>query len=260
MQLRVIHWNIKMYCDIIKIIEYIKPQIKNNSIINLQEVTIESFTKIKDFLDEKSICSLNYRKPGIYEGNNRKIGVVTLVYGGDIHKSSLLRTSVFPERSLITVIDFNGFYITNFTFHSLTGCDYKKAKSSNFASIASFLATNKIDIFSCDANEPKIDSLDEDLVECFDNRDNGKNASYLFGKNRIHSLVDSYKWYANKKSLKLESGYTHITGGKMKRYDFIYGNPNWKIKSSKTSYNDSIAASSDHSILITDYLVNEEDV
>jgi len=73
-------------------------------------------------------------------------------------------------------------------------------------------------------------------------------------------LLDSYKWYAKKESLNLESVYTYIAGGKKKRYDYIYGNPNWKIISSKISYDDSIAASSDHSMLITDYLVNEEDV
>lgn len=255
MELRVIQWNIKINCQIDKILEYLKIFIKPNTVINLQEVSKNASIKISEESKTNMEFSLDYREPGLYEGRNRKMGVMTIVYGGTINKTALLDMTVFPERSLATTIDFKEVTIENLTFHSLTGVDYKKAKSSNFASIASYLDKSKVDLLTCDANEPKIDSFDENLIECFDNKDKGKNASYLFGMNRMHQLIDSYKFYADKTNVKLESGYTHITGGNRKRYDFIYGNPKWEILKSETNYEESLNATSDHAILVTDYLI-----
>jgi len=248
-------WNIKINCKVEKIVEFIQSNINDSCIVNLQEVSSNSFSQIKEILINNAVFSLDFRTPGIYEGRNRKMGVATLVSGGQIKNKGLLNNTVFPERSLVTEIEFGNVNITNLTFHSLTGVDYKKAKSSNFASIASYLATHSIDLFTCDANEPKVDSFDDNLIECFDNRDKGENAGLLFGKNRIHDLVDSYKSYAKINNLELNNGYTHITGKIPKRYDFIYGNKSWQIQSSKSYYQESLNASSDHGMVITDYII-----
>jgi len=253
MKLRIIQWNLKINSSIDKIIEFLKLNLTENCIINLQEVSVNSFLKLKELIGINIAFSLDFRTPGVYEGKNRKMGVATLVFGGLITKKGILENTVFPERSLLTEILIGDVKITNLTFHSLTGVDYKKAKSSNFASIASYLSTNTIDLFTCDANEPKVDSFNDELIECFDNRDKGEKAGLLFGKNRVHDFVDSYKAYAKNCNSELSSGYTHITGKKPKRYDFIYGNKNWKIQNSKCYYKESIIATSDHAILITDY-------
>jgi hypothetical protein len=255
MNIRIIQWNIKFNCSIEKIIDLLKLYITDNCIINLQEVSQNSILQLKESNSLDYAYSLDLRTPGIYESKNRKMGVATFVAGGIILKKGLLNNTVFPERTLLTGIKFEEATITNLTFHSLTGVDYKKAKSSNFASIASFLYLHSIDLFTCDANEPKVDSYDEQLIECFDNRDKGKNASLLFGKNKVHDFVDSYKAYAKSVNLSIDSGFTHITGKKPKRYDFIYGNKNWKILSSTSYYKEAVNATSDHAILITDYSI-----
>ena len=251
MKLQLIQWNIKINSNVDKIIEYLNLKIQESAIINLQEVSMNNYQKIYESLKIDSLYSLNFRKPGKYEGKNRYMGVMTLVNVGEIVTSQLINSSIFPERTLYSAIDIGGILISNLNFHSLTGVDYKKAKSSNFASIASFLSGNNVDIISCDANEPNIDSFNDDEIECFDNRDKGKMANLLFGKEKIHSLVDSYKQYCRSKNEKIETGYSHITGGKKKRYDFIYCKKEWKILCSESNYQESIKYTSDHALIET---------
>ena len=138
---RVIQWNVKINSDPELIIECLKNNSGNKyTIINLQEVSEKLMDCIKEnFKDSYFAYSLEYRKPGHFEGKNRKMGVATIIIGGKINKADILNETVFPERTLYSEIEINKKIVKNLTFHSLTGCDYKKAKSSNFASIASFL-------------------------------------------------------------------------------------------------------------------------
>jgi len=251
MKLQIIQWNIKINSNVDKIIEFLKLKIQDNAIINLQEVSMNNYQKICESIKMNSSYSLNFRKPGKYEGKNRYMGVMTLTNIGKIVSSQLINYSVFPERTLQATINTGKIQISNLNFHSLTGVDYKKAKSSNFASIASFLSENNIDIISCDANEPKIDSVNDDEIECFDNRDKGKMASLLFGKEKIHNLVDSYKQCCRKNNKEIETGYSHITGGKKKRYDLIYCREDWRILYSESNYLESIKHTSDHALVET---------
>jgi len=252
MQLRVIQWNIKINSNSKSIKNLLSKYIKNNTIVNLQEVTENTYNEISQSISGDRAFSLLHRSPGIYEGKNRKMGVMTVVHNGVILKSTLVHQSLFPERTLMTQISFDNQIITNLTFHSLTGVDYKKAKASNFASIASYMATQDIDIFTCDANEPEVDSFFENEIKFFDNRDKGINAGLLFGKDKIHNLVDTYKIFAKEQKIDLEEGFTHMTGNRRKRYDFIYCKPQWKIVHSEVRYVESIEATSDHGIIISD--------
>jgi hypothetical protein len=60
---------------------------------------------------------------------------------------------------------FDGRMLSILNFHSLTGVDYKKAKFSNFATIAEYIVENpELDFFICDANEPKTDGLDDEKL------------------------------------------------------------------------------------------------
>jgi len=260
MKIRLIQWNIKVNCTPHKIADYIAQSISGPTIVNLQEVTEKAYHEISSILKKSDKAySLDLRKPGRYEGRNRAMGVATFAFGGKIVQHDLVHRSVFPERTLFSTIQFKKRKISVLNFHSLTGVDYKKAKSSNFASIADFIAEKgfTLDFFTCDANEPQIDSLDDNKVEFANNRDKGFNASLIFGKNKVHALCDAYKIHIQKSKLRIRTNplaTSHVTGGNHRRYDFIYCSNKWDVKNVSYPYKESVRASSDHSIVIGDFL------
>ncbi len=105
MKLQLIQWNIKINSNVDKIIEYLNLKIQESAIINLQEVSMNNYQKICESLKIDSLYSLNFRKPGKYEGKNRYMGVMTLVNVGEIVTSQLINSSIFPERTLYSAID-----------------------------------------------------------------------------------------------------------------------------------------------------------
>ena len=109
-------------------------------------------------------------------------------------------------------------------FHSITGVGYKKAKGANFASIAEFLhTTTDLDFFCCDANEPQVDSFDVNDVKFW--KANRKEASLIFGKNKVHHLCDPVQT----DSLLFDTlPFSYMTGKSARRYDFIYKSDRWK--------------------------------
>jgi hypothetical protein len=186
------------------------------------------------------------------------MGVATFVFGGRISRYELLSRSIFPERTLFSTTLFEDKDVSILNFHSLTGVDYKKAKSSNFASIADFIAehSGRLDFFTCDANEPKTDSLDDEKIEFWDNRDKGYNAGLIFGKNKVHSLDDAYKVHIEKNKLDISASplaVSHINGGSRRRYDYIYCSTDWNVHLVEYPYEESVNASSDHSMVIGDF-------
>jgi len=262
MKIRLIQWNISFKCTAHKIAGYIAQSISGPTIVNLQEVTENAYREISSILKKSDKAySIDLRKPGRYEGRNRAMGVATFVFGGKIIQSDLVHRSVFPERTLFSEIQFKKRKISVLNFHSLTGVDYKKAKSSNFASIADFIAEkgHTLDFFTCDANEPKTDSIDDNQVEFWDNRDKGYNASLIFGNNKVHALRDSYKIHIQKSKLRIRTNplaMSHVTGGSHRRYDFIYCSKEWDVQHISYPYDESVSASSDHSIVIGDFLLD----
>ena len=254
MKIRIIDWNISYNSKKERIVEFIKENLTENFIINLQEVQEHVFSYIKEQFPGYSIAySLNYRKPGFYEEKNRRLGVLTLSDLSLNSEATLLTNTVFPERTLLTTFKIKDEIIKNLNFHSLTGCDYKRAKSSNFASIASFLHDNKLNIMTFDANEPKNDSLNDEEVVCFDNKDKGKNASYIIGSNKIHDMQDCYKSYCKINHFQYEKGFTHIIrNDTYKRYDYIFADKNWELINFQVLYRESVIASSDHAMIIAD--------
>ena len=259
MNIRVIQWNISFKCKVDKIAKFLKDHIYQSTIIHLQEVSSQQHDKLIKFLKPDDCAfSLNIRPKGIFEGKNRALGVATFIFNGRIESSHLLDRSVFPERTLLVNSILGTKQVKTLNFHSLTGVDYKKAKSSNFASIADFLHQEKdnIDFFCCDANEPKIDSLHEPDLEFWDNKDKGKNAELLFGQNKVHGLVDSFRTHLINNGITNTSNplaISHKTGPNGRRYDFIYNSKKWNITSVEYLYQDSIKATSDHSIVIGNY-------
>ena len=98
MQIKVLQWNISHNCKTDKISNLLKEKIEGHTIICLQEV-LESFKN--DLLEQLKPTdyqfSLDIRKPGKLEGRNRKLGLLTMSFGGYISDFHLL------ERSLPTL-------------------------------------------------------------------------------------------------------------------------------------------------------------
>jgi hypothetical protein len=166
--------------------------------------------------------------------------------------------SVFPERTLVTEVEMNGYRIRTFNFHSITGVGYNKAKSSNFATIADYLESDAPDFMCCDANEPEFDSLSPNEVKYWNNRDNGKCAAMVFSDHATHSLRDSYKAVLSKSGTgvadeKSPLAISHVVRGRARRYDHIYHSPRWCVDDMTYDYESAITATSDHAIVVADF-------
>jgi len=257
MELRLIQWNIRIGSDAESIGRLIFNSIHGPTIVHLQEVSTNSYSTLSSALQPDSqTFSLLHRVPGKHEGRNRQMGVATFVFGGELHHDSLVARSLFPERTLVTEILIEGVTIKCLNFHSLTGVDYKGAKSSNFASLADFISEAKLDFFSCDANEPKTDVLSDEQVEFFDNRDKGRCAAMIFGPSPVHNLHDALKTHLRSLGA-IDTGpplaVSHIVAGKPRRYGHIYHSSQWGVSRISYDYDGAIAATSDHAIVIGDF-------
>ena len=248
MNVKIIQWNVSYSCKIDKIIEYLKFHIEGRTIICLQEVLVSFKEQLIERLQPDNYSySLDYRKPGLYDGKNRKMGVLTLVFGGQLVESSVLERTVFPDRTLYSKLEFDQKSVSILNFHSLTGVGYKNAKGSNFASIAEFLQKKTdLDFFCCDANEPRTDSFISDEIEFWDAKGRGKFASLIFGNNKVHHLVDPVKTDKIFEELPV----SYYTGGNPRRYDYIFKSPTWITEGFNFYYKDSIKASSDHAMVV----------
>ena len=101
-----------------------------------------------------------------------------------------------------------------------------------------------------------MDSMDINEIECWDNRDKGYNASLILGKNKVHNLNDSYVTYLNRKGIVEKANpilVSHRTGPNERRYDYIFSSKGWTPEFVSYPYEESIKATSDHSIVIGDF-------
>lgn len=222
-------WNISFLGLIEKKIKFIKEKISNERcIFVLEELKQKDFEAIKNNINFNFVYSLDIRQPGKLEAGNRGLGVL-IAYSKDIDilNYGLIERSLFPERTLFAEFKLGNNKINILGFHALTGVDYKKAKSAQFASIADFLNENELDFMCFDANEPRLDNYDISKLEFFDQKgDKGKSASHILGANKTHKLKDAFREYI------LEDGESYlnrspletsfvVTGGVAKRYDYI---------------------------------------
>ena len=239
-------------------IDLLKNYFEKNTIICLNEVQNNIFQNILEKLSPEFYSySLDKRIPGKNEGRNRKLGVCIIGNSFKIIENGIADRTLFPERTNYAFLENINKKIKIFSFHSITGCDYKKAKSSNFASIADFIELNNFDFITFDANEPKVDVLDENKLEFYDNKDKGKNAGLILGANRVHTLNDSLRAWHLQNNIFNENDPLSIsfkTKTESKRYDYIYYEPSlWKIINIKYDYDNAVKAESDHAIIISEY-------
>ncbi|MGB4204859.1 MAG: hypothetical protein WBJ84_04480 [Bacteroidales bacterium] len=159
------------------------------------------------------------------------------------------------------------------SFHSLTGIEYKKAKSANFAAIADYLNSRKGNptVLCCDLNEPKIDHIDINRNVYFNQGGyKGKYAELILNPKRIHNKRESYRvWLMNKisdyfiikerKESTDEIEYSplilshKVRNTYSKRCDYIIVSPEFKVISLNYNYNAGAQGGSHPAILIGEY-------
>jgi len=259
MDIRLLAWNIRLTSKPGLIAAMIRDHwVTGRTIAVLSEVRAAAFEHFFSEFDSRfAFHSLSLRPPGQYEGINRTMGVAVFSDLASNQSPELLWRSVFPERTAICYFESGHRSLTVFGFHALTGVDYKKAKSTNFAEVASFLADNKVDFACFDANEPKVDSLYPDRRVFFDNRDGGKNASLLLGPNSVHGMSESFPEYLRRDPAYEDSdplATSHVTPGTPRRYDHVLHGDVWQSVRVEYAFDEAIAASSDHAMVICDYI------
>jgi len=276
---RVINWNISYHGKTKDKLDLLKAIIKEVNgkypfVVALQEVTERAYNDIvSEGLFQSHCYSLQLRKPGKFEGNNRGLGCFIGSAGGiEISNFSLIDRALLPERALCANMKYGEKEFEIISFHSLTGVAFKKGKSAQFASLADYLHEKKDSplILCCDLNEPKVDHCNADDIECFDQiGDKGKYASYILKPDGVHNLKDAYRLWLDQNqeehlrakekqgsSEDLEGAplaVSHVLrGGKDKRYDYIMISPNFKVVSMDYRYKDALEHGSDHAVLVAD--------
>lgn len=258
--MRYIDWNIKCYCQIDKIVSFLKQQILNsNCIVALQEVMPEKAEVIKKNLepDYHIIYSLDYYPSNDeFDTDNRRLGVMFAISKDiEIAESGVFERCIFPERTLYTTISVDGIERKIVNFHSLTGVSFKMGKAVQYRRFAESVDLFKPDILSMDANEPKIDHYDIEQMEFFDQGDSGKGARIFFDELRKCGLVDAY---ANQYDIeKYKRGeplvISHIINQVIpRRYDFVFVKENLHIKKIDYYYQEACDASSDHAMIVVE--------
>jgi len=264
---RVMQWNISTMSHPKAIADFIGERVgQEPAIVCLEEVKRVSYVRLTGSLNPTSSCfSLDLREAGNNEGKERAMGIAVLVFGLPIISLELLGRTVFPERTLSVLLRGVSGPIRVVAFHSLTGVGYGKTKASNFASIADYLQLhrNELDFLCFDANEPNHDSMDVEKIVFSSRGDKGKvkKMALIMGSKKVHELSDSYADYLRSKGEvvtrdPLAVSYKTGTPTKKqaeKRYDYIMHSHTWRVTKCEYPYDDSIAASSDHSAVIADF-------
>jgi hypothetical protein len=236
----------------------------DSTVFVLEEVGRKDYEYIIENIgDFETIFSLNLREKGKYEGKNRDLGIlIGFSKNFTLNKHNLLKDVPFPERTIYANLSYGNFDFGILGFHSLTGCSYSKAKSAQFASIASYIHENKKDIdFLCfDANEPEIDHYDISKTQFYSQQgDKGLSANLVMGEKKVHELNDAYREFLKSKKDKgiteeIPLTTSYIIGGKTnKRYDYIFSSKKWNVTNLEYKLEEGLSAGSDHAIALGEF-------
>jgi exonuclease III len=253
--MRLISWNLSYQHKINPKIDLLKRYVDSDTIVVLQE-TVPHYTASLEaaFVDEYHLFySLNKREPSAFDGKERKLGVMVIVPKSfeRINFEALQRTP-FPDRTVYLKMKKNDITYSLFGLHSVTGVDYKKAKSVQYFTFAESVQTYKPDFVMIDANEPKIDHPEIDKIEFFHNKDKGKGVKTFFSELLNNGLADSFRSISKSNTIPLTV--SHKVNKKFdRRYDYIFVNINkYDIKNVEYIYDEAIEVGSDHAIVICD--------
>ena len=261
--MKVINWNISWMNEIYTKIEYIKTLIKGQSfIVILQEVKEYSYEAIKTaFSDIANIeYSLNYRVPGKYDTDSRKLGVAILVSKDiNILNAKVIDRALMPDRTLLLDVKYKNTSLRILGLHSITGCHHLKAKEIQYFSFAETIDEYKPDIVGIDANEPQYDHYEISKMKFFDNYNKGNGCKTFFETMRANGLVDAFCKNYNINNY-IEGEYlttSHVIkrNNRKVRYDFVFVNANkFKNYCCTYDYENAVKAGSDHAAVVIEEL------
>lgn len=257
--MRLISWNIYSFSkDSLSKVKAINRLIYNvNSIAVLQEVTPDIFEELSTSFGSKFhvIYSLDYRKPSTFDGKERFLGIAMIISKNyEIIRANVLRRTLFPDRTLMVVLKDRQKTIKVIGLHSITGSDYKKAKSVQFATFAESINKHKPDFVMIDANEPEVDHPDVNKIQYWNN--NGKGTLKFFSTLTSIGIIDSVRLLPilnQHQSIPLATSYIDKKSNIKRRYDHIYvKSESHKIKKVRYLYDEGVEAGSDHAIVLCD--------
>ena len=261
--MKIIDWNVSWTGNADLKVEYLLRETKNNSfIVILQEVT-QSFYKTlcKAFeLIANIEYSLNYRVPGKFDTNSRKLGIVILTSKDiKIVNTQVLDRTILPDRTLMVDAMYIDQEFRIMGLHSITGCQHGKAKEIQYFSFAEAILEYKPDIVGVDANEPEIDHYDISQMKFFDNYNKGNGCKTFFMTMNESYLEDAFVNNYDKAQFVYGEYLTtsHILqpGNKKVRYDFLYvDRQNINDYNCSYFYKEAIKAGSDHAAIILETL------
>lgn len=257
-KLQIIDWNFSCFGYNKRKIEFLFSKAKENCCILLQEIKPEVYEYIKNNYSGKYnfVYSLDYRKPGIFDSEARKLGVlIACSKSVEILNSGVVERNIFPDRTAFATIKYCGIVLKFLVIHSLTGCGYYKAKSIQYESLSEFVREYNPDVIGIDANEPEVDSYDIDKMKFFEN---GYGAACFFREVRNCGLVDSFV-KANKIT-ECSDGECLAVSCKVRRrglvrYDFIFVNNKIDTEHCEYLYDSSVEAGSDHAMIEAEILI-----
>lgn len=249
--MKILHWNAGYSSNEERVDDLINNH--QGDIVALLEVTPSKYEYLKEHHKEHIVYSLDYRKPGKYDSRGRKLGVAFIMSNDvEVVDAGVFERALLPDRTLWAVVRYKGAEIKIASFHSITGCDHKKAKTLFFNSIAEAVDDYKPDIVTIDANEPDKDFYNLEGMKFFDR--NGPGAKNFFTCLKETGLIDSYtvNYDINKYVEGEPLTPLHYVQGKntnAKRYDFIFVNKDFNVESTEYFMQDALDATGDHALI-----------
>ena len=194
--MRIINWNISWNNNADTKSAYLRNLIKDNSfVVILQEVKTFAYETLKQTLGDIANIeySLNYRVPGKFDTDSRKLGVAILVSKDlKITNAQVLSRALMPDRTIMVDIEYNNVPLRILGLHSVTGCHHLKAKEIQFFSFAEAVDEYKPDVIGIDANEPQYDHYEISKMKFFDNFNKGNGCKTFFETIEAGGMVDSF--------------------------------------------------------------------
>ncbi len=252
--MKIISWNLSYFHKTEPKIAYLSSLLSDDDfIVVLQEVTESAYEAIAAaFPSYPMEFSLQIRKPGKYDTKARKLGIVILCSKSiSIEATQVLDRSPFPDRTLLAHCHYRDTCFSVMGLHSVTGCDYDKAKSVQFYSFAEAVDTYRPAVVCFDANEPERDHFHVHEMTFFDNKDKGDGARTFFIGMIEQGLSEAYS--ASPDADKEALPYSHCLRTIKKRYDFIFLNEAlFQINNLTYDYDGAKRSGSDHAIVASD--------
>jgi len=262
--MKIINWNISWSNKVDSKVTYLRKLVDGDSfVIILQEVKQYAFEILKQSMEDIANIeySLEYRRPGKYDTDSRKLGVAILA-SKDIKIISVqvLDRALMPDRTIMVDVEYKDISLRVLGLHSITGYHHLKAKEIQYFSFAEAIDEYKPDVVGIDANEPQYDHYEISKMKFFDNYNKGNGCKTFFETMQANGMVDAFiKDYDTEGYVDGEYLTTsHIIkrGNKKVRYDFLFVNDSKIIEyHCRYDYANAIEAGSDHAAVIVDMII-----